>query len=377
MPSVLSRRESPTEAVNAPPATEPAKALALPDAELFSRADAACRAVFGGRVYVRGLIEATNRCVRNCLYCGIRRGNARIGRYSLDDDTLLAAVRRGWEAGIRSFVIQGGEDPAFGPERLAGLAHAVKELTGGEAALTYSFGTMDKASYALMKRAGADRYLMRFETSDPALHERLRGSPLSERLAALEALAELGYEVGSGFMTGLPGASEDRLEEDVRLAASLRLDMAGIGPFIPHPDTPLGGEHGHGVLPALRAVAALRLALPLANLPATTAMGSVEPDGRERALACGANVLMPNIGPVGVKKQYELYPGKICLDEDGLSCVGCLSLRVKTVGKALDMDRGDSPSALARAAALGPSAPGGTETPGSGAPEQPAEGETA
>lgn len=324
------------------------EALSLPPDELYARADAACRAVHGDAVYLRGLLEASNTCVRDCLYCGIRRSNAAVARYRLADGEILASARAAHARGLRSFVLQGAEDPEFGPARLARLAERLKEELGGETALTFSFGTMGKADYAALKAAGCDRYLLRFETSDPGLHERLRGSPLSARLAALEALRELDFEVGSGFMTGLPGTDEGTLEMDVELCARLGLDMVGIGPFIPHPGTPLAGAEPQGLEPCLRACAAVRLELPLANMPATTAAGSVAPDGRERMLAAGANVLMPNVGPVANKRDYELYPGKICLDEDGLQCVGCLGLRVKTVGKRLDCSRGDSPSSASR-----------------------------
>ncbi|HAP43486.1 MAG: [FeFe] hydrogenase H-cluster radical SAM maturase HydE [Spirochaetes bacterium GWD1_61_31] len=333
-----------------PAPLDPAASLALADDALFARAAAACRAAFGAAVYLRGLIEVSNRCVRNCLYCGIRRGNQALGRYGLTDEAILAAVASGFAAGLRSFVLQGAEDPAFPPQRLASLVEAIKQATGGQAAVTFSFGTLRRADYALLRRAGVDRYLMRFETADPQLHQRLRGSPLADRLRALDWLRELDYEVGSGFMTGLPGAKADALEQDVALAQRLQLDMVGVGPFIPHPATPLGTSPGQGLQPTLRACAALRLALPLANLPATTAAGSVAPDGRERMLAAGANVLMPNVGPVPTKKHYELYPGKICLDEDGLTCLGCLSRRVQTVGKQLDLARGDSPAAMERRA---------------------------
>ena len=325
-----------------------AELLALPDDELFARGDAACRAAFSDAVHVRGLIEASNACVRACAYCGIGRGNAGLPRYRLSDAEILGAARRGREAGLSSFVVQGAEDPEFGPLRLARLGEALRRELGGEVALTLSFGTMRRDDYAGLKAAGWDRYLLRFETSDPELHLALRGSPLSERLRALEDLRDLGYEVGSGFMTGLPGADEARLAADVALAARLGLDMAGIGPFIPHEATPLASAEGMGLRPALRAVAALRVLLPLANLPATTAAGSVAPDGRERSLAAGANVLMPNVGPAERKREYELYPGKICLDEDGMKCLGCLGLRVASVGKRLDFGRGDSPAYLAR-----------------------------
>ncbi len=315
---------------------------------LHARADRVCRAVFGDKVYVRGLIEASNSCMRDCLYCGIRHGNKKIARYSLGDGEILASVSAGFAAGIRSFVIQGAEDPAFGAERLAALAGKIKSATFGEAALTYSFGTMSRQDYAMLQRAGCDRYLLRFETSDEKLHLKLRFSSLARRLEALEDLASLGFEVGSGFMTGLPGAVEGTMEADVELCRRYGFDMVGIGPFIPHPDTPLAGEQCEGLDPALDACAAVRIALPFANMPATTAAGSIAPDGRERMLACGANVLMPNIGPVDRKKDYELYPGKICLDEDGMKCLGCLGLRVKTIGKNLSMERGDSPAVLKR-----------------------------
>ena len=335
--------------------------LALPDLELFARADHSCRATFGPSVFLRGLLEVSNRCVRDCLYCGIRRSNSKVRRYSMGDDEIVAAVARGHEAGLRSFVLQGGEDPDFTPDRLARLASRLRQRLGEDSALVLSFGTMRKSDYQAIKSGGADRYLIRFETSDEDLHTRLRGSPLARRLSAIDDLKALGFEVGTGFMTGLPGSTEESLAADVALAASIGPDMIGIGPFIPHPGTPLGESEGRGLGPALRAVAALRLLLPEANMPATTAAGSVAPDGRERMLAAGANVLMPNIGPVDAKRDYELYPGKICLDEDGLSCIGCLSIRAMTVGKRLDRSRGDSPSferraALARSRESGPRA---------------------
>jgi biotin synthase len=318
--------------------------LALPDEELIVRADRACRSFHGAGVFLRGLIEATNVCTRNCLYCGIRRGNGAVRRYRLSDEEILLSARRGYERGLRSFVLQGGEDPEFGAERLARLAGRFKEAFGDEAALTLSFGTLRREDYALLRSAGVDRYLLRFETSDEALHLRLRGTPLAERLCALDDLRSLGYEVGTGFMTGLPGSDPETLAADLDLASDLAPDMVGVGPFIPHPGTPLGKEKGAGLAPALRAVAALRLALPGANIPATTAAGSIAADGRERMLAAGANVLMPNIGPVERKKDYELYPGKVCLDEDGLDCLGCLAGRVLSVGKFIDLGRGDARS---------------------------------
>ena len=330
----------------------PATLLALPEAELFRKADDSCRATFGDGIFLRGLIEATNRCVGDCAYCGIRRGNGKIARYSLSDDEILAAIESGYAAGLRSFVLQGGEDPDFGSQRLTRLAASLRERLGEGVALTFSFGTMKKSDYAAIKAGGADRYLIRFETADERLHLELRGSPLSRRLRAIDDLRDLGFELGTGFMTGLPGSTEATLASDLELSAAIGPDMIGVGPFIPHPETPLGTAKARGLVPALRAVAALRVLLPEANIPATTAAGSVAPDGRERMLAAGANVLMPNIGPIAAKRAYELYPGKICLDEDGLSCVGCLSIRALGIGKRLDWSRGDSPSFARRASTL-------------------------
>ncbi|MCX7775264.1 MAG: [FeFe] hydrogenase H-cluster radical SAM maturase HydE [Rectinemataceae bacterium] len=314
------------------------------DEDLRTRADALCRTIHGNRVHVRGLVEVTNYCRQNCLYCGLRRSNGRVRRYRMPEEMVIAMLQKAHARGLRSFVLQGGEDPEYGAERLARLAERIRAALGDEVALAFSFGTFRRHEYARLRQAGVERYLLRFETSDEQLYRMLRGTELAMRLDALEALRALDFEVGSGFMTGLPGHDHERLERDVALARSLDLDMVGVGPFIPHPNTPLGKESCLGLEPALQATAMLRLALPYANMPATTAAGSIAPDGRERMLAAGANVLMPNIGPVDFKKDYEIYPGKICLDEDGLRCIGCLAVRVASIGKELSFGRGDAPS---------------------------------
>mgnify|MGYP000910315994 CR=1 FL=1 len=311
----------------------------LPLAALASKADAVCREVYGNAVYLRGLVETTNYCVMDCAYCGIRRSNATVVRYRMSESEIADIVGRGLKRGLKSFVLQGGEDPEFGAEKLARLADKLRLTYGCAFAITMSFGTFPKASYKLMRSAGADRYLLRFETADADLHQRLRGTRLAQRLAALEALKELGFEVGTGFMTGLPG---DRLAGNLELLKKLQPDMVGIGPFIPHAATPLANEKGSALEPVVRAVAMTRLMLPEANIPASTAAGSVAPSGRELVLAAGANVLMPNIGTIAYKKLYELYPGKICIDEDGFSCMGCLEKRAGSIGKELNFGRGDS-----------------------------------
>ncbi len=315
---------------------------ALPLAELVSLARETTDRVHGKAVLLRGLIEVTNECSMDCLYCGIRRSNGKATRYRLGPEELQSTIRAGRKAGFRTFVLQGGEDPALAGEGLLRLTEAAREAAG-DAAITLSFGIRSRREYEELRAAGADRYLMRFETADPELHRYLRnGMTLERRLRALTDLRAVGFQLGSGFMTGLPGETEETLIRNVELCAELDLDMGGIGPFIPHPDTPLGGASGGTLDGAVRATALLRLALPACHIPATTAAGSIHPEGREKQLEAGANVLMPNITPTGQKKNYLLYPGKICLDESGFQCVGCLSLRVAGRGLHLSWERGDA-----------------------------------
>ncbi|MBN2510510.1 MAG: [FeFe] hydrogenase H-cluster radical SAM maturase HydE [Spirochaetales bacterium] len=332
------------------PTPEHAVALYREDTqELYRQADRVRRRVFGDRVFVRGLLEFTNVCAANCHYCGIRRDNTAVHRYRMDEEGILDVIGRGIERGMKTFVLQGGEDPEWTTARLCRFLERVRLRFGNETAITLSCGLKSPADYRDLKHSGADRYLMRFETGDPVLHQRLRnGISLKRRLKGLHDLKDAGFEVGSGYMTGLPGETEDIRIRNALLCRELELDMVGIGPFIPHPQTPLGGSPQESLSHAVRAVALVRLLLPEANIPATTAAGSLQPDGREQMLKAGANVLMPNITPVDHKKDYLLYPGKICLDESGFECVGCLSLRVKTVDQALCFDRGDSPAFAGR-----------------------------
>jgi biotin synthase len=313
------------------------------DEVLFARARALCEERHGRGVLLRGLIEFSNRCSCDCLYCGIRRSNAAVSRYRLEPEEIAAIAERGYRSGLRSFVLQGGEDERFAEESLPRAVELVRARCP-LAAITLSAGILRRDAYARLREAGADRYLIRFETSDPALHERLRGGiGLGRRLDALRDLAELGYQVGSGFMVGLPGETEETLVANALLCRELGLDMVGIGPFIPHPATPLAGSPQVPIRATLRATALVRLLLPEAHMPATTAAGSLDPAGREKMILAGANVLMPNITPPESKREYLLYPGKICLDEEGETCIGCLSLRMKSIGRELSFSRGDAP----------------------------------
>lgn len=308
---------------------------------LTKKSDETCRSHYGDRVWIRGLIEFSNHCVCDCAYCGIRKSNRSVKRYRLTEDDIIRTVRDGQEVGIRTFVLQSGEDAFFSIKRLCRIVERVKNILNDNDALTLSCGKFSRNDYRELKKAGADRYLMRFETSDKNLYSSMKnGEPLSERLAALSDLKDLGYETGSGFLVGLPGETDEIRINNALLCKKLGLDMVGIGPFIPHPETPLKNAPQESIEWTFRAIALVRLLLPKANIPATTAAGSLDPQGREKALAAGANVLMPNLTPVEHKKDYLLYPGKICLEESGLDCLGCLSLRVKQAGKRIDMGTG-------------------------------------
>jgi len=324
-----------------------------PTPDLMRRANEVCKTNYGNGVFLRGLIEFTNHCALDCLYCGIRRSNTAAHRYRLSVEQIVDLARAGWVYGLKTFVLQGGEDPWFTSEKIVEVLDGVKSVTDGQGAVTLSVGIRSREVYRQWKEAGADRYLMRFETSDPALYSRLKnGARLTDRLKALDDLRDLGYEVGSGYMVGLPGETEETRIGNALLCHTQDFDMVGIGPFIPHPDTPLAEAPQQSIELALRAAALVRLLLPDANLPATTAAGSLDKHGREKMLAAGANVLMPNITPESVKKDYLLYPGKICLDESGFECINCLDIRTHLVDKTLSWGRGNSKNAESRGVAL-------------------------
>ena len=310
--------------------------------ELYNAAWEVSSEFHGDNVYLRGLVEFTNNCVINCQYCGIRRDNKNVHRYSLDSQTIVETCIDGFNKGLRTFVLQGGEDKDISVADLCETVKKIKDATNSEAAITLSFGARTLDEYKMMKDAGADRYLLRFETSDPDLHFKLRGISLEKRLQNLEDIRESGLQVGSGYMTGLPGETEEIRINNALLCQKLKLDMVGIGPFIPSDETPLAGSPQEPIDYALKGTALLRLLLPKAHIPATTAAGSLKPTGREDMIKAGANVLMPNLTPVSVKKDYLLYPGKICLDETGTQCIGCMSMRVKSVGRKVDFSRADA-----------------------------------
>lgn len=282
--------------------------------QLFTQADQVRKEYLGDEVHLRGIIEFSNWCIRNCLYCGINRCNQELARYRMSSDEILATAAEAISMGFKTVVLQSGEDFYYTGEIVADIVAGIKAMG---AAVTLSLGERPRADYAQWKMAGADRYLLKFETSDPDLYARLHpGSSLAHRLRCLEDLRELGYQVGSGNMVGLPGQDLASLAGDILLMRSLSLDMAGIGPFIPHPATPLLQAEPGTVKLTLKVLAATRLLLPRTHLPSTTALGSVDSDGRRSGLLAGANVLMVNLTPLRYRNLYEIYPAKAEVKDD-------------------------------------------------------------
>ena len=309
---------------------------------LRERAVRVRRAVYGNTVFTRGLIEISSRCRNDCLYCGIRSSNRNAERYRLSPEEILECCREGWELGFRTFVLQGGEDPWFTDERLCPLLRQIKAACP-DCAVTLSLGERSRESYQRLFDAGADRYLLRHETADKTHYEALHPASMSwdNRMECLHALKEIGYQVGCGFMVGSPGQTEKELAKDLKFVECFRPAMCGIGPFIPHKDTPFGAKPAGSVELSCYLLSILRLIQPNLLLPATTALGTLDPLGREKGIQAGANVVMPNLSPVSVRKKYMLYDNKICTGEESAQCRGCLSARMASIGYALVTDRGD------------------------------------
>lgn len=323
-------------------------------ADLYRRADKLRRRRMGDAVPLRGIVEFSNVCANDCLYCGIRVSNRRVRRYTLTADEILAIAHRLPATGQTTLVLQSGEAPALGDRALGEVIRRVKAET--PLAVTLSVGNRPLAVYRYWRDCGMDRYLLRFETSDADLFARLHlGSTLAERLACLAALRDLGVQTGSGFMIGLPGETPAVLADNLLLCRKLRLDMIGIGPFIPHPDTPLAGTtNAYHDDPEMffRALAALRIFNPDAHIPATTAYDAVFPGrGRNLALQRGANVFMPNCTPGPYRRDYLLYPGKPCVDEDQGQCAACVVLRLQALGRRVGTGPGHARRRALRAAA--------------------------
>lgn len=311
--------------------------------ELLARAASeVSRSIYGNAIYFRGLIEISNICKNNCLYCGIRRGNTDCVRYRLTPEEILECADEGYSLGFRTIVMQGGEDPYYTDEVVCALIREIKRRHP-DCAVTLSLGERSRESYAALREAGADRYLLRHETANKAHYARLHPPEMSfdNRMRCLHDLRELGYQVGCGFMVGSPYQTVAHIAEDLKFIEEFQPEMTGIGPFIPHEKTPFK-DHPAGTLElTCFLLSVIRLICPSTLLPATTALGTIDPLGREKGILAGANVVMPNLSPASVRKKYMLYDGKICTGDESAQCVRCMADRMESIGYRMVVDRGD------------------------------------
>ena len=320
--------------------------ITMDDAEadryLSGQAEQVRQSVYENKVFIRGLIEFTNYCKNNCNYCGIRRGNRNCQRYRLSREEILACCAAGYELGFRTFVLQGGEDPYFTRQRITELIRAIKNAYT-DCALTLSVGEKDRETYQEWFEAGADRYLLRHETANSDLYASLHPEEMSlkNRIRCLQDLKEIGFQAGCGFMVGSPGQTPEMILEDLRFIQKFKPQMVGIGPFIPHKDTVYNHENPGSAALTLRLLAILRLMLPDVLLPATTALGTVMGDGRQRGMRYGCNVVMPNLSPSDVRKKYALYDNKISAGEEAAESVALLKKSMADIGYQVVTDRGD------------------------------------
>ena len=297
---------------------------------------------YGKDVYLRGLIEFTNYCRNNCFYCGIRSGNKHAQRYRLSEDDIISCSDLGYELGFRTIVLQGGEDPYYTDDRIVSIVSKIKERHP-DAAVTLSIGEKERESYERFYAAGADRYLLRHETADKKHYEMLHPANMSydHRMQCLRDLHEIGYQVGCGMMVVSPGQTTQHLVRDLRFLQEFKPEMVGIGPFIPHRDTRYADRQPGTAAMTLRLLSVIRLLLPEVLLPATTALGTIDPLGREKGITAGANVVMPNLSPSDVRGKYLLYDNKICTGDEAAECIRCMSMRVARTGYRVVESRGD------------------------------------
>ena len=312
--------------------------LSSDDTKLFDIANEVRKLNKGNSVHLRGLLEFTNICKCNCKYCGLRSENKSIKRYHLSEDEIIASVNSAVNLGFKTIVLQGGEDNYFTIDKLCKIIKKIKEF---DVAITLSIGEKTFDEYKVLKEAGVDRYLLRIETTDKVLYKSLHPNmSLENRFKCLENIKKLGFETGTGCLVGLPNQTIESLANDILFFKELDADMVGIGPFIPHPNTPLAGKQPDNFNLALRVMALTRIILPDINIPATTAMETLNPNGRIIALNSGANVVMPNITGVEHRKNYEIYPNKICLNDSAEKCVHCITGKIKSIGRDVSTSKG-------------------------------------
>ncbi|NLK86522.1 MAG: [FeFe] hydrogenase H-cluster radical SAM maturase HydE [Clostridiaceae bacterium] len=314
---------------------------------LFEKARSIRIRNYGHDVYIRGLIELSNYCKNDCLYCGIRRSNSTAQRYRLTKEEILECCNTGYGLGFRTFVLQGGEDGHYTVDKMTDLIRSIKAAFP-DCAVTLSIGERSYDAYKAFFDAGADRYLLRHETANPQHYSRLHPASMSfeSRKQCLYDLKKIGFQVGCGFMVGSPFQTVDRIVEDLMFIKELEPHMVGIGPFIPHHETPLAGCEPGTLELTLYLLAIIRLMLPAVLLPSTTALGTIDPKGRELGILAGANVVMPNLSPVSVREKYMLYDNKICTGDEAAECRYCLQKRVESIGYRIAVSRGDHKSIL-------------------------------
>lgn len=305
---------------------------------LFKAADNVRKNTVGDDVHLRGLIEFSNYCKQNCLYCGLRRDNKKVTRYRLEPDKIIDFARNASELGYKTVVLQSGEDAYYNTERMSYIISEIKKL---DVAVTLSIGEKTFEEYEAYKKAGADRFLIRIETTDKDLYTKYDPDmDWENRLNCLKNLKTLGYEVGSGCLIGLPEQTLESIADDILFFKEIDADMIGIGPFIPNGDTPLKDAKTGDFELALKVMSIVRLLLPDINIPATTAMETLNPNGRLIALQCGANVVMPNVTQGEYRQLYEIYPGKICVNDTPDKCRGCISSKIKSIGRDISTTQG-------------------------------------
>ncbi|MEW6535178.1 MAG: [FeFe] hydrogenase H-cluster radical SAM maturase HydE [Candidatus Auribacterota bacterium] len=306
---------------------------------VYACADLFRKKYMGDAVHLRGLLEFSNYCIRECAYCGLRSHNINQVRYRMKPEEIIDQAIRINTYGIKTVVMQSGEDPFFTTEILCDIVREIKSKA--DTAITLSVGEKTFEEYAALRTAGADRYLLRHETASPELYNKLHpDSRFEDRIRCIENLFKTGFQVGIGSMVGLPGQDETDLAKDILLLQKYQPDMIGIGPFIANPETPLGNDKSGTIEMTLRMVALARIVCPKAHIPATTATGSIDPLGREKALRVGANVVMPNFTPQHYKIHYTIYPNKRCLDEEGSKCNGCIRAMIHNEGRTVSTDYG-------------------------------------
>lgn len=308
------------------------------DQELFKAADRVRKKYVGDEVHLRGLIEFSNICANNCLYCGIRALNRDVKRYKLSKEEILSLARSAKKYGYMTLVMQSGECSVYEDDEFCEILSEIKSM---DFAITLSIGEKSPEQYAMYKKAGADRFLLRIETTDPELYQKMHPNmSLENRMASLRYLKAAGYETGTGNLVGLPGQTDSSIAKDILFFSELGADMIGLGPFIPSPGTPLALSKGGTFIKALKVMALTRLLIPDANIPATTAMETLQPSGRMIALASGANVIMPNVTDESHKVEYNLYPGKPALHESALKCRDDICKKLLGIGRPVSKDYG-------------------------------------